>query len=161
MFSAIRSATASRATARAFSTSSSRSSDLAKLILIGRLGKDPEVRTTKHDKEYVSYKVATTNYPPPPPNPDGSRPENKTTWHYILSFNPTANNFLRNLTKGSQVYVEANFELREPEPDAEPESYQGQRHIFLRHETLRVLKYNHSGSQHDASEASETSSENI
>jgi hypothetical protein len=110
-----------------------------------------------------------------------ARPESKTTWHSILSFNPTANNYLRNLTKGSQVYVEANFELREPEPDAEPETYQGQRHIFLRHgenslcflhiivcaqfplnsETLRVLKYNHSGSQHEASEASESSSENI
>jgi len=146
MFSAIRSAAASRATVRAFSTSSSRSSDVAKLILVGRLGKDPELRTTKNEKEYVSYTVATTNYPPPPSNPDGSRGESKTTWHHILSFNPGANNYLRSLTKGSHVYVEANFELREPEPSADPESPQAQRQIFLRHETIRVLKYNSSSS---------------
>jgi single-stranded DNA-binding protein len=140
MFAAVRSAAVSRATARAFSTSTSRSADISKLILVGRLGKDPEVRTTKNDKEYVSYTVATTNYPPPPPGPDGVRPETKTTWHHILSFNPNVNNYLRNLQKGSHVYVEANFELREPEPNADPESPQGQRQIFLRHETIRVLR---------------------
>ena len=40
---------------QAFSTSASCAADLAKLTLIGRLGKDPEVKTTKTDKEYVTY----------------------------------------------------------------------------------------------------------
>jgi hypothetical protein len=40
---------------QAFSTTSSRSADLAKLILVGHLGKDPEIRMTKNDKEYVLY----------------------------------------------------------------------------------------------------------
>lgn len=40
---------------QAFSTTPARSSDVSKLILIGRLGREPEVRTTKSgDKEYVS-----------------------------------------------------------------------------------------------------------
>ncbi|KAN0140060.1 Single-strand binding protein family domain containing protein [Lactarius tabidus] len=125
---------------RAFSTTVSRSSDVSKLILVGRLGKDPEVRTSRSDKEYVSYSVATTNHPPPPPGPDGTRAESKTTWHYILSFNPSANNYLRNLQKGSHVYVEANYELREPDPSANPNTPQGQRQIFLRHENIRVLR---------------------
>jgi len=97
---------------------------------------------SKNDKEYVSYTVATTNYPPPPPNPDGTRSESKTTWHQIFSFNPGSNAYLSKLTKGSHVYVEANYELREPEAGAEPGSPQGQRQIFLRHETIRVLKAN-------------------
>ncbi|KAH9978124.1 single-strand binding protein family-domain-containing protein [Lactifluus volemus] len=130
----------SRAITRAFSTTASRSSDVSKLVLVGRLGKDPEVRMTKSDKEYVSYSVATTNYPPPPPGPDGTRQESKTTWHHILSFNPGANNYLRNLQKGSHVYVEANFELREADSEADPNTPQGQRQIFLRHENIRVLR---------------------
>ncbi len=50
-----------------------------------------------------------------------------------MSFSDNANKFLRNMKKGSKVYVEANFELREPEPDADPSTPQGQRQIFLRH----------------------------
>ena len=39
----------------AFSTSSARSADLARLSLIGTLVRDPETRLTKNDKEYVVY----------------------------------------------------------------------------------------------------------
>lgn len=76
---------------KTFSTSAPRAADVAKVILVGRLGREPEVRTTKSDKEYVSYVlfhpsfnvldahslfsyryvVATTNYPPPAPGADG------------------------------------------------------------------------------------------
>ncbi|KZT27043.1 nucleic acid-binding protein [Neolentinus lepideus HHB14362 ss-1] len=139
MFSAIRPRFALRSSARAFSTTRIASSDLSKLTLIGRLGKDPEVRRTKSDQEYVMYTVATTNYPPPPPNPDGTRREAGTTWHTVLSFHSSSNNYLKTLSKGSRVYVEANFELRQPDPTADPDSPQGQRQIFLRHETLRLL----------------------
>ncbi|KAG1715970.1 hypothetical protein ID866_1194 [Astraeus odoratus] len=139
MFSAARQAIFS-AQRRAFSTSGSRAYDLAKLTLVGRLGRDPEVRTTKSDREYVAYTVATANYPPPPPNPDGTRQEAGTSWHHIVSFNPAQNAYLKTLSKGAQVYVEANFELREPEPNADPTTPTGQRQIFLRHETIRVLR---------------------
>lgn len=36
-------------------TTSARRNDLAKLVLIGNLGKAPELKTTKNDKQYVSY----------------------------------------------------------------------------------------------------------
>ncbi|KAL5487865.1 RIM1 [Sanghuangporus weigelae] len=124
---------------RLFSTSARRSHDVAKLTLIGRLGREPETKYTASNKEYVTYTVATTNYPPPPPNPDGSRPSARTSWHYIYCFAPNIFDYLRTLTKGSHVYVEANYELREPDASAEPGSPQGQRQIFLRHETLRLL----------------------
>jgi hypothetical protein len=129
-----------RAIARAFSSTAARSSDVSRVILVGRLGKDPEVRVTKNDKEYISYTVATTNYPPPPPNADGTRPESKTTWHHILSFNRNSYNYLRNLQKGSHVYVEANFAVRDPEPGADPHTVFGQRQILLRHDNIRLLR---------------------
>ncbi|KAF4574680.1 hypothetical protein EYR40_005577 [Pleurotus pulmonarius] len=139
MLGALRTAAVSRAAVRTFATSRPHASDVSKLILIGHLGRDPEVRLTKTDKEFVVYTVATQNYPPPPPGPDGERMPSKSTWHRIMSFSDNANKFLRNMKKGSKVYVEANFELREPEPDADPSTPQGQRQIFLRHENLRVL----------------------
>ncbi|KAG6877849.1 hypothetical protein C0993_003222 [Termitomyces sp. T159_Od127] len=138
MFGAIRAA-ASRSSVRAFSTTSSRASDLAKLTLIGHLVKDPETRYTKNEKEYVLYVVATNNYPPPPPDANGERPPGASTFHRILSFLEGSNKYLQTLRKGSRVYVEASFELREPDPNADPMTPQGQRQIFLRHETIRLI----------------------
>ncbi|KAI0370155.1 hypothetical protein BV20DRAFT_299857 [Pilatotrama ljubarskyi] len=121
--------------AQSFSTTASRSADMAKLLLIGRLGKDPELRYTKTNKEYVAYTVATSNNTP---TTEGVQPT--TTWHHVLSFNPSSNNYLRTLKRGSLVYAEANFELRQPDPNADPDSPEGQRQIFLRHESIRVLR---------------------
>jgi hypothetical protein len=138
------------------------------------------------------YSVATTNYPPPPATPDGSkyfslsfsvlfpliydlaRPPSPTTWHHILSFNPNANNYLRTLQRGSQVYVEANFELRTLDSDADPDSPQAQRQILLRHgktlyncrpgahsalvEAIRVLRAPPNTSSSEPTEPTEDSS---
>ncbi|KAK7060216.1 ssDNA-binding protein, mitochondrial [Paramarasmius palmivorus] len=134
MFSAIRAATSSRAAARAFSTTS-RASDIAKLTLIGRLGKDPEVRRTKNDMEFVTYTVATNSYSAPA-DESGERPPPRTSWHRVLSFSENSNRYLKSLKKGALVYVEAGYELREPEPDADPTTPMGQRQIFLRHGTV-------------------------
>ncbi|KAG6919273.1 hypothetical protein DXG01_007405 [Tephrocybe rancida] len=148
MFGAIRAA-ASRSSVRAFSTTSSRAADLAKLTLIGRLVRDPEVKQTKNEREYVTYSVATHQYPPPPPDANGERAVSSPTFHRIISFSEGSNRYLQTLKKGSSVYVEANYELREPEPNADPTTPQGQRQIFLRHgliqpmsiETIRVLSW--------------------
>jgi single-stranded DNA-binding protein len=136
---------------QAFSTSAARAHDVSKLTLIGRLGGEPQVKTTKNGKEYITYgscplllrhnaltrrdryTVATTNYPPPPPNPDGTRAAAGTSWHHVYSFHPSANNYLRTLGKGARVFVEANFEMREGAADADGGAAQAQRQIFLRH----------------------------
>ncbi|KAJ7095086.1 single-strand binding protein family-domain-containing protein [Mycena belliarum] len=135
MLNAIRTASASRAAVRAFSTTT-RKQDLAKLTLIGNLGRDPELKTTKNEKEYVSYSVATTSFNPP--NEEGQR-STSTTWHRVLSFLPGSNKYLQTLKAGSKVYVEAAYEIREPEADADPSTPQGQRQIFLKHESIRVI----------------------
>lgn len=64
---------------------------------------------------------------------DLARSEASTSWHTVLSFNPGANAYLRTMQKGWQVYVEANYELREADPAADPESHAAQRQILLRH----------------------------
>ncbi|TCD66819.1 hypothetical protein EIP91_000897 [Steccherinum ochraceum] len=139
MFAATRRVAATRGSTRAFSSTPSRAYDIAKLVLVGRLGKAPELRTTRNGNDYYHYSVATTNYPPPPPGPDGVRPPASTTWHSILSFSAGANNYLKSLQKGSKVFVECSYEVREPDPSADVSSPQGQRQIFLRHESLRLI----------------------
>ena len=91
---------------------------------------DLDERSAPHALAIPSrYVVATQN---PPIAADA---EPTTTWHYVLSFLPNANNYLRSLRKGSLVYVEANYELRQPDPNADPNTPEGQRQIFLRHGT--------------------------
>jgi hypothetical protein len=70
------------------------------------------------------------------------RPELTTSWHTVLSFNPTANNYLKTLKRGYQVYVEAAYELRDPEPSADLESAAAQRQILLRHGKLSKVRLN-------------------
>lgn len=69
-----------------------------------------------------------------------ARLENGVTWHHIVSFNPSQNTYLKTLNKGSRVYVEANYELRDPDPNADPSSPSGQRQIFLRHGALLLSR---------------------
>ncbi|KAI0347451.1 hypothetical protein BDW22DRAFT_1351889 [Trametopsis cervina] len=138
MFSAVRRSAASALKPRNFTTTAS-PQDVAKLTLVGRIGVQPEVRTTKNDKEYVVYKVVTNSYPPSSSDSDDSALTKRATWHTILSFRESANAYLTTIQKGSQVYVEAAYELREPDRNAEPDSPAAQRQIFLRHEAIKVL----------------------
>ncbi|OBZ76120.1 hypothetical protein A0H81_03688 [Grifola frondosa] len=98
-------------------------------------------RSTNDEDEQGIRDLHRCNYqlPPPPPNVEGNR-DAKTTWHHVMSFNPGANNYLRTLKRGATVFVEANFEVREPDTEANPDSPQGQRQLFLRHESIRVLR---------------------
>jgi len=137
MFSALRSVSARVSLASAFSTSATRRADLAKLTLIGNLIRDPELKQSRNEKEYVVYTVATNSYPPPDVN--GERRPSVASYHRVLSFHENPNKYLLTLKKGSKVYVEAGFEIREPEPGADISTPQGQRQIFLRHESIRVL----------------------
>ena len=62
-----------------------------------------------------------------------ARRDATTSWHSVLSFHPSSNTYLKTLKKGYQVYVEANYELKDADPSADPDSPAAQRQIFLRH----------------------------
>jgi len=137
---ALRAAAVARSfSVRTFSTTKTRASDLSKLSLIGYLARDPENKLTRNDKEFVSYTVSTKTTLAPDPN--GERPPPMVTFHKILCFNESGIKFLSTLKKGTRVYVEANYELREPESGADPATPQGQRQIFLRHEQIKIISY--------------------
>lgn len=88
-----------------------------KVILIGNLGADPEVRTMQNGGKVVNLSVATTDSWKD--KNSGERRE-KTEWHRVVIFNPglvtVAENYLR---KGSKVYLEGALETRSWEQDGQ------------------------------------------
>jgi single-strand DNA-binding protein len=81
-----------------------------KVILVGNLGKDPDVRHTQDGKAIVNLSLATTDSWRD--KASGERKE-KTEWHRVVIFNEgiakVAEQYLK---KGSQVYIEGQLQTR-------------------------------------------------
>ena len=79
-----------------------------KVILIGRLGKDPEVRKIKATTTVCNFPLATNeSYK----NQDGSYTE-QTEWHNIVMWRGVAERAERILKKGSTIFVEGKLRTR-------------------------------------------------
>lgn len=79
-----------------------------KAILIGRLGKDPELRYTPGGKAVASFSLATTERWT---GDDGQRNES-TTWHNIVAWGKQAELMKEYLSKGREVYIEGRISNR-------------------------------------------------
>jgi single-strand DNA-binding protein len=81
-----------------------------KVILIGNLGRDPEVRTFQNGGKVVNLRLATTETWRD--RQSGERKE-KTEWHSVAIYNePLARVAEQYLRKGSKVYIEGQLETR-------------------------------------------------
>src|SRR5580698_4523663 len=81
-----------------------------KVILVGNLGKDPEIRNTQSGDKIVSFNLATSETWTD--KASGERKE-RTEWHRIVVFNTQiADVAERYLKKGAKVYVEGALQTR-------------------------------------------------
>ena len=81
---------------------------LNKVIIIGRIGKDPEVRYTQSGQAVATLSVATDeSYK----DQSGQRVE-KTEWHKVVAWGKQADLVANYLGKGRLVYVEGKLETR-------------------------------------------------
>lgn len=81
-----------------------------KVILVGNVGKDPEIRTTQDGKEIASFSVATSDTWKD--KNTGERKEN-TEWHRVVVFNDGLVGVIKNyVKKGSKVYLEGQLKTR-------------------------------------------------
>lgn len=81
-----------------------------KVILIGNLGRDPEIRTTQDGREIANITIATSESWKD--KNTGERKE-KTEWHRVVIFNDNLTRVAKNyLKKGSKVYVEGALQTR-------------------------------------------------
>ncbi len=84
-------------------------SSLNKVLLIGRLGKDPETRYTPDGSPVANFSLATSeNWT----DKSGTRQE-RTEWHNIVAWNKLADICKQFLAKGRQVYIEGRIQTRE------------------------------------------------
>lgn len=77
-----------------------------KVILIGNLGKDPEIRYTPAGVAVANFSLATSETRL---NKDGQK-EEKTEWHNIVAFKKLAEICGEYLSKGKQVYIEGKIQ---------------------------------------------------
>lgn len=82
---------------------------LNKVMLIGNLGRDPEIRYTPDGSPVANFSLATTDYWT---DKNGTRQE-RTEWHNIVAWTRLADLSKRFLSKGRQVYVEGRLRTRE------------------------------------------------
>lgn len=78
------------------------------MILVGRLGQDPEFRNLENDSKVVEFSLATSEKYK---KANGEQVE-KTEWHNVKAFNRLAEVIAEYLKKGSQLYVEGKLETR-------------------------------------------------
>jgi single-strand DNA-binding protein len=84
-------------------------SSLNKIMLIGHLGKDPEIRYTSDGSPVATFSLATSESWT---DKSGNRQE-RTEWHTIVAWTRLADLAKRFLTKGRQVYIEGRIQSRD------------------------------------------------
>jgi len=86
---------------------------LNKVMLIGNLGKDPEVRYTASGQAVASFNLATSEKFK---NKNGEQ-EERTEWHRVTLWSRLAEIAGEYLSKGKTVYIEGRLQTREYEKD--------------------------------------------
>ncbi len=77
-------------------------------ILVGNLGKDPEVRFTQSGRAVANFSIATSEQWT---GQDGNRQE-RTEWHNVVVWGKQAESCGQYLSKGRQVFVQGNIRTR-------------------------------------------------
>jgi len=80
-----------------------------KVILIGRLGKDPELKYTPSGVAYAKFSIATDEVF----KDRAGEQQKRTEWHNIVAWNKLAEICGEYLTKGKQVYIEGSIQSRQ------------------------------------------------
>ena len=83
---------------------------LNRVTLIGNLGQDPEIRSTKDGREIANFSLATTESWK---DKSTGEKKDKTEWHRIVVFGPLAGIVKNYVKKGSKLYVEGQLKTRE------------------------------------------------
>ena len=97
------------------------SGSLNKVILIGNLGKDPEIKTTNDGREIANFSIATTESWK---DKTSGEKKDKTEWHRVVCFNEGLVRVIKNyVKKGTKLYLEGQLQTRKWTDKANQEKY--------------------------------------
>lgn len=87
-----------------------------KAIIVGRLGRDPEIRYSQQGTAVVNFSVATSEewY-----DKASGEKKDRTQWHRIVVFGKLGENCEKFLSKGRQVYIEGRIQTSDYEKDGQ------------------------------------------
>ncbi len=81
-----------------------------KVILVGNVGQDPEVRSTQDGREIANFSLATSDSWK---DKNTGEKKEKTEWHRIVIFSQGLVNIIKNyVKKGSKLYIEGSLQTR-------------------------------------------------
>ncbi|KAK7524327.1 hypothetical protein IWZ03DRAFT_411108 [Phyllosticta citriasiana] len=123
MFTLRRSAAILSAPARSFSSSAR--AQKASMTLVGRVARDPELKTTSRGEEFITYSIACK---------DGSRVDSGVSFYNISKFSlsPALKDLMMDLTKGTLVHVTSDVTHQKKEGESAPR-------LSLRQRDLDIL----------------------
>ncbi len=128
-----------------------------KVILVGNLGKDPEIRSTQDGREIANLTIATSESWKD--RNSGERKE-KTEWHRVVIFSEGLVNIAKNyLKKGAKVYLEGTLQTRKWTDQSGQEKYSTEVVLQGFNATLTMLDGrrdgDNSGSSYNAPQANQ------
>ena len=92
-----------------------------KVILLGNLGQNPDIRTMQNGKKVCSFSIATSDSWK---DKDTGEKKEKTEWHRVVVFNEGLVGVVENyIKKGTKLYIEGSLRTRKWTDDSGTEKY--------------------------------------
>ena len=119
-------------------------------MLIGRLGQDPEVRSTQDGRSLCTFSLATSeNWN----DKNTGEKREKTEWHRVVVFNEGLVNIIQQyVKKGSNVFIEGQLQTRKWEDKDGIEKYTTEVVLQGFNSTFKMLDSKNSGSSENFSQ---------
>jgi single-strand DNA-binding protein len=128
---------------------------LNKVLLIGRLGNDPEIKQTQGGKSFASLSLATSESWK---DKSSGEKKEKTEWHRVVIFNEGLVNVVQQyLKKGAQIYIEGQLTTNKYTDSNGQEKYSTQIVLQGFNSTLTMLGGNARSGENESSQSSASS----
>lgn len=127
-----------------------------KVILVGNLGQDPEIRSTQDGREIANFSIATSDSWKD--KSTGEKKE-KTEWHRVVVFSQGLVGIVKNyVKKGSKLYIEGQLQTRKWTDSNGVDKYTTEVVLQNYNSTMQILD-SRSGSSTSSSSSSNNSSD--